>query len=361
VYLKKIIIKNFRNISETDLTFCKQFNIICGLNGQGKTNLIEAVYLLGNGRTFRSAKVTDLICYEKESADVYGVIDSCRLEHQININLNKSFRKVTLDGKNIHTAAELQGKMPVVVFNPDDLLMIKQGPDARRKYLDRIIYHADIGYLKKYQRYYNILKQRNVLLREKKRSYIDIIDEQLIEAGIKIITARGSFVKQLTDCLELSYNKISDNSEKVKMHYKPDVTADRYRDTIRDSLELDFQRGMTNRGPHRDDLLFLLNNRQLKQFGSQGQQRSFVLALKITELEQINICFGKYPILLLDDITSELDTLRVQNLISHITGNNIQTIITTTNSKLSDLYEFNHVTEFEVSSGIIRHKENNKI
>lgn len=359
MYLNNLKIRNFRNISEINLVLSNYFNIIYGLNGQGKTNLLEAIYLLGNGRTFRSAKINELISYNYETANICGLITNNNLEHQVNINLNKLFKKITLDGKNIQTAIELQGKMPVVIFSPDDVLMVKQGPDSRRKYLDRIIYNTDCNYLKKYQHYYQILKQRNILLKERKRNYIDLIDEQLIDAGIKIITARKLLVKDLTDRLKLFYNKIADYSEEPEIYYKQDVTAGKYKDIILNSMELDFQRGTTNRGPHRDDLVFLLNNKQLKQFGSQGQQRSFVLALKLAEIEQINSRFTSYPVLLLDDITSELDQIRVQNLISHVSENNIQTIITTTDHKLSFTYKFNYVRNFEVNNGSIKSEENN--
>ncbi len=336
--LTRIAIADFRNIASLRFTPGQRFNLIHGRNGQGKTNLLEAIYLLGSPRSFRTARRTDFIRQDQQTARVQGEIESGGITGCIDLNIESAGRRVELDGKGIQRASDLYGRLTTVVFSPDDTAMVRYGPETRRRYLDHAIYMCDIGYLNCWHAYQRILKQRNQLLKNSDRNGLDVWTEQLAETGAEIIIRRRGFVAGLTDMLQRHYGNISAGEETASLDYLPDGIASQDRDDVRDELlslfrrsqQTDFRQGNTSAGPHRDDLRFLLNGKPLKTFGSTGQQKSFVLALKMAEIDNLATIFGEPPLLLLDDLSSELDDARSGNLLHFLQNRDMQVFMTTT-------------------------------
>lgn len=316
----------------------ERFNLLYGLNGQGKTNLLEAIYLLGSPRSFRSARLPELIRHGERSAQIQGEVESGGVESRIRLTLEPAGRRVEIDGKGIQRASDLHGRLNAVVFSPDDTGMVRQGPEARRRYLDRAVYMGDIGYLHCWHGYHRILKQRNHLLKSADRSGLDTWTEQLAEAGAEVIERRQCYVALLDGILKRHYATISGDGETAGISYSPEGVQATAREAIRaELLELfarhsrsDERYGATTAGPHRDDLTLCLDGRPLKAFGSQGQQKSFVLALKMAEMDNLQAIFGEPPLLLLDDMSSELDARRNRNLMDFLFNRDIQVFITTT-------------------------------
>ena len=337
MYLKQVWLDQYRNIQTTGIQPARHLTVLYGYNGQGKTNFLESVYLLGNARPFRSAKIPDLIFHGCKTAAVRGVVLTAGVESDISLQLEHASRRVMVDGKTIQRAADLHGKLAVVIFSPDDTAMVKLGPETRRRYLDRSLYASNAGFLQDYHNYYRILKQRNALLKTKQQEGLDLWTEQLATAGIKLMEHRQQYSERLNQLLQEKYQQIAGEREKVSVVYQPDVACsaeDNHREALLNILhnqrEQDLKYKSTGRGPHRDDLSFLIGGRPLKGFGSQGQQRSFVLALKMAELEHLQETFGEPPVLLLDDIASELDRERMMNLLNYVRQQEVQVLITTT-------------------------------
>lgn len=334
--LRSILLENYRNIVAAELRPERQMTLLHGLNGQGKTNLLEAIYLLGNGRSFRTARIPDLIRQEQPAGTVCGSVLSCGVQSEIAIRLEGRQRRVTVDGKAVQRSSELHGKLAVVVFSPDDTGMVKQGPETRRRFLDRSLYGSNVGFLKEYHDYYRILKQRNSLLRNNSTAGLDVWTEQLITSGMRLMGHRNDYLKQLQPLVQQHYRWISGGREQVSIRYDADLEYDqadlqsRFLNKLQQGLPSDLRHGATGCGPHRDDLAFSIDGRPLKSFGSQGQQRSFVLALKLAELDHLQQTFGEPPLMLLDDIVSELDRERIYNLLDHLRRCQVQVLITTT-------------------------------
>jgi len=345
VYLKQLQLEQFRNLSSAWLEPARYLTILHGCNGQGKTNLLEAVYMLGSGRAFRTTRVPDLIQHGSAAAAVTGQVQSAGVENRLLLVLEGSTRRISIDAKAVHRAADLHGKLAAVIFTPDDTAMIKLGPETRRRYLDRSLYSANVGFLQDYHGYYRTLKQRNAVLKNNQQHELLLWTEQLAAAGIRLMQHRSRYLSELQHLLQHQYTRIAGTSETVALQYKPDVaitSADDLLETMLAHQEQDLRYKTTGRGPHRDDLLFLINDRPLKGFGSQGQQRSFVLALKLAELDHLQQAFGEEPVLLLDDIASELDRQRISNLLTYLRQRQVQVLITTT-----DVTPFRHLLQHD--------------
>jgi DNA replication and repair protein RecF len=273
--------------------------------------------------------------------------------------LETAGRRVDIDGKGIHKASDLHGRLNAIIFSPDDTGMVRMGPETRRRYLDRAVYTGDIGYLHCWHDYQRILKQRNHLLKCSDKTGLDIWTEKLAVAGGEVIERRLRFVAMLDGKQCRHYATISDHSETSRISYRPDGVQSSEREYIRQELLELFKRheraderyGTTTAGPHRDDLTFTLNDRQLKAFGSQGQQKSFVLALKMAEMENLQDIFGESPLLLLDDMSSELDSGRNRNLMEFLTTRDIQVFVTTTERAPALLEAAPHCAVFRMEDG----------
>src|SRR6266568_3948219 len=357
--LCSVAVADFRNVCSVHIEPGERFNLLYGLNGQGKTNLLEAIYLLGSPRSFRTSRLQELVRHGERQARILGTVESNGIENSLRLVIEAAGRKVEIDGKAVHKASELHGKLNSVVFSPDDTGMVRSGPESRRRYLDRAVYMGDIGYLHCWHSYQRILKQRNHLLKSSDRTGLDIWTEQLAETGAEVIDRRLRFVAVLDNKLRKYYATISGNSETSSLGYQPDGVQSSDRELIREELLELFKRhqrsderyGTTTAGPHRDDLAFILDERPLKAFGSQGQQKSFVLALKMAEMDNLCDTFGEAPLLLLDDMSSELDARRNHNLMEFLTTREIQVFITTTERSPALLAAAPHCAVFHVEDG----------
>ncbi|MBT1070709.1 DNA replication/repair protein RecF [Pelotalea chapellei] len=360
MYLRYLAIVGFRNLEAVRIEPGRRFNLFYGLNGQGKTNLLEAVYLLGNTRSFRSARLPEYIRHGQPQARIQGDIASAGIHNSIKATLEPGGRRVELDGKALHRASDLHGKLNAVVFSPDDAGMIRSGPEARRRYLDRAVYQSDIGYLHCWHGYQRILKQRNHLLKSADKSGLEIWTEQLAQMGAEVIERRLQFVYQLNDIMQRHYATISGGCETAGIAYRPEGIQGVRREEIFPQLLDLFDRhsrsderfGTTTAGPHRDDVQFFLDGRPLKAFGSQGQQKSFILALKMAEMENLQSTFEEPPLLLLDDMSSELDSCRHANLVDFLTSRDVQVFMTTTERSPALLgHAAAHCSIFHVQGG----------
>ncbi|MDD5286033.1 MAG: DNA replication/repair protein RecF [Desulfuromonadaceae bacterium] len=357
--LLHLAVSNFRNIGSLRMEPGERFNLFYGLNGQGKTNLLEAIYLLGSPRSFRTSRLPELIKHGERMSQVQGAVESAGIRNKINIMLETTGRRVDIDGKGVKRASDLHGRLNAVVFSPDDTSMVKMGPEARRRYLDRAVYTGDIGYLYCWHDYHRILKQRNHLLKCSDKTGLDIWTEKLAEAGGEVVERRLSFVAELDNKLRRHYATIADDNETSRISYQPEGVQSTKREPIREELLELFKRhessderyGTTTAGPHRDDLTLLLDDRHLKAFGSQGQQKSFVLALKMAEMDNLQEIFGEPPLLLLDDMSSELDVRRNHNLMEFLAARDIQVFVTTTQRSPALLDNDSHRAVFRMEGG----------
>lgn len=367
MFVKEIRLKHYRNIATGLLEPGRYLTILHGNNGQGKTNLLEAIYLLGTARTFRTGKVTDLIQHETSATLVQGIVETAGLTSKISHQLETNgIRRVSVDGKTVHRANDLHGKLAAVVFSPDDTAMVKLGPEIRRRYLDRSLYMGDQGFLQRYHSYYRTLKHRNALLKSGQLEELDLWTEQLAIAGVRLMEHRQRYVTTLNSLLQHNYGILAGEQEQVSVQYRPDCGAEAavdpvaFSNLLQQQTDQDLRYKTTGRGPHRDDLVFYIQGRALKGFGSQGQQRSFVLALKLAEMEHLQQTFGEMPILLLDDIASELDRKRINNLLHYVREQEVQVIITTT-----DIAAFTSVLQDDskrccIEGGILTYEGNGK-
>lgn len=364
--LKHLAVAGFRNLNAARINPGRHFNLLYGLNGQGKTNLLESIFLLGNSRSFRNARLPELIRHDQRIAHIQGEVESGGTHSTIRLTLEPAGRRVEIDGKAAHRASELHGRLNAVVFSPDDTGMVRLGPETRRRFLDRAVYMGDIAYLHCWHGYNRILKQRNHLLKSADQSGLDTWTEQLAETGAEVVERRLQFVVQLNDRLQQHYCTISGTGEQAGIDYQPEGVQARQRKAIRDQLlELfnrhlrsDLRLGTTTSGPHRDDLQLTLDGRSLKAFGSQGQQKSFVLALKMAEMDNLQAIFGEPPLLLLDDMSSELDPQRSMNLMEFLTSRDIQVFITTTERSPGLLGRSSHCAVFRVEDGNLTYEGN---
>ena len=364
--LINLSIAGFRNIESVRFIPAQHFNLIYGQNGQGKTNMLEALYLMGNPRSFRNARLPDFIGYDQKKAQIQGEVESSGMHTRIRVTLENVGRRVELDGKVIQKASDLYGKVNMVVFSPDDTCMVKFGPESRRRFLDRAVYTCDIGYLQCWHSYHRNLKQRNQLLKNNDKSSLDTWTERLAETGADVIFRRQGFVKRLGVALKQHYGTISGEGETACISYAPEgITSTEQGGIQTELLQLiekhhqnDLRYGTTTAGPHRDDLTFQLNGRPLKSFGSTGQQKSFVLALKMAELNTVQEIFGEAPLLLLDDVSSELDATRNSNFLTFLTDMNIQVFITTTERSPALLGAGAHYAVFHMEDGNLTFKGN---
>jgi DNA replication and repair protein RecF len=363
--LKKITIFSFRNIEGAEIYPDVRFNIIVGNNAQGKTNLLEAIYLLGTMKSFRLAKNPDLIKYGTSYALLKGLVDKDGISQEIILLVENSGKKVRVDNKAVAQISDFFGCLNMVVFSPDDIAMVRGLPDSRRRYLDRAIFAGDMGYLSIHQEYYRILKNRNHLLKRGDRNGLDTWTERLAEVGSRLVAKRISYLQEISKLLSEFYAIIAGPYEHAEALYrseiiKKDGTSGSV-ETIRlELLEIfdrnsmeEQRRGLTLTGPHRDDIQFSMNGRFLKYYGSQGEHRSFVLALKMAEIEYIKRRYGSPPVLLLDDMTSELDMDRNHNFMEFLKRKDMQVFITTTSLDNVGLSGIQNYAVFPVKGGAI--------
>jgi len=337
--LKKFALSSFRNLEEIELSFGPRFNIFFGSNAQGKTNLLEAIYLLGTMKSFRLARNSELIQWGAPYGVLRGWVERDGVTREISLLLEKQGKKVRVDRKPVVKLADFFGSLNVVVFSPEEMAMAKGMPDLRRRYLDRAIFSGDADYLRLHHEYYLILRNRNDLLKSGDTSGLDVWSDQLAEAGARLICKRVAYLDQIGPLLKEFYDAIAGGREEAALTYLPHLPEGELshregslllREALARTAAEERRRGTTLVGPHRDDVEFVLGGKPLKRTASQGQQRSFVLALKMAEIAYLEKNFGSPPILLLDDMTSELDPERNRNLMEFLEQKRMQVFITTT-------------------------------
>ena len=332
--IESIELKNYRNYDELHMEFSPGTNILYGNNAQGKTNILEAVYVCCTTKSHRGSKDRDMIHFHEDESHIKLNIRKNDVPYRIDMHLKKNKAKgVAINGVPIRKASELFGIVNVVFFSPEDLNLIKNGPAERRKFIDLELCQLNRLYVHSLVSYNRILMQRNKLLKELmfKPEYeetLDIYDMQLVQFGREIIRYRLDFIARLNEIIFDIHFNLSGEKEHLKIIYDPDVETECFEHQLRKSRQQDIKQKTTLTGPHRDDIGFFIDEIDIRKFGSQGQQRTAALSLKLAEIELVKKIVKDYPILLLDDVLSELDGNRQNHLLSAI--NHIQTMITCT-------------------------------
>ncbi len=332
--LSRLLLADFRNIAEADLSFSSGMNVLYGQNAQGKTNVLEAVMVCATGRSHRTRLDSQLVQFEKREAHIRAFVDRRQRIDKIDVHIKKEEKKgVAVNGVSVRRSGELFGTLHTVLFSPEDLQLMKQGPAERRRFLDLELCQLSRVYYHNLQQYYKVLKQRNRLLKsmQKQRNLkatLDVWDEQLEQYASQVIRSRSSFTETLSAIAHGLHDGITDGREELVIQYRPNCGAEELRKKWKQNLEKDILYGNTSHGPHKDDLLFLVNGNDVKLYGSQGQQRTAALSAKLAEITLIQQEAREKPILLLDDVLSELDDQRQQDLVETIHG--VQTILTCT-------------------------------
>ena len=357
LYVKSLDLKNFRNYESLSVSFDPGINILYGSNAQGKTNILEAVYLAGTTKSHRGTRDRDMIRMGEEESHIRMLVDRNRNEYRIDVHLKKNRPKgVALNGFPVKKAADLYGITSLVFFSPEDLGIIKNGPSGRRRFLDLVLCSLDRVYLSDLTKYGKILSQRNALLHEaafdaKRISEIDIWDMQLAETGKKIIRKRAEFLEMFGRTASEKHKLLTDGKENLEIIYEPNVPDHLMEDKTQRNRDYDLRTRETHAGPHRDDLCIRVNGMDLRVYGSQGQQRTAAVSMKTAEIAVTEKVRNVSPVLLLDDVLSELDRDRQNALLGGIS--NTQTIITCTglDDYIASSFQANHI--FRVSSGSV--------
>ena len=332
--IRSIELKNFRNYENLEISFDEGTNILFGDNAQGKTNILEAAYMSGTTKSHKGSRDREMIRFGKEEAHLKTVVVRGGREYQIDMHLKKNRAKgIAIDKIPIKKASELFGILNIVFFSPEDLNIIKNGPVERRRFLDSELCQLDRIYLADLTNYNKILAQRNKLLKDMiyRPSLSDTLpvwDMQLIETGKKIIRRRKQFVDELREIVSDIHYRISGGKEELFLKYEPNIDDIFFEDELSRAKEKDKKLCQTSVGPHRDDLLFSIGDVDIRKYGSQGQQRTSALSLKLSEIELVRKSISDTPVLLLDDVLSELDSSRQNYLLNNISDT--QTIITCT-------------------------------
>lgn len=334
--IKKIILKNYRNYDNLEIDFNNNLNIIIGDNAQGKTNLLESIYVLAVTKSFLSITDKGLIKFNNKFAIVKGVLDSNNSKDNLEILFNDNGKVVRINNKEIKKLSDYISKMNVVIFSTDNIRMFKESPGARRKYFNVQISQMNRKYLKLLNDYNVILRQRNEFLKiinlnkKSDMDYLDILDNKYVDISIDVYNYRNEYVDSINNYLDDMFYSITDNKG-LMLKYISNMDNDReiLLDKLKKNLNKEIMYKMTLIGPNRDDFCFYLDNKNLSLYGSQGQIRSAVLALKMSEVLLFTDKVGESPILLLDDMFSELDINKRNNILRHLI-NDVQTVITTT-------------------------------
>ncbi len=359
--IKSLELADFRNYETINISFDKGTNILYGDNAQGKTNILEAIYVSATTKSHKGSKDKEIVNFNKEEAHIRTYLEKEDVEYRVDMHLRKNKSKgIAIDGQKIKKAADLLGLLNVVFFSPEDLAIIKNGPSERRRFADMELCQLDNFYLYNLNHYNKIINQRNKLLKDISfnpglKETLNIWDSQLVSFGSKIIERRNLFTEQLCEIIGNIHNKLSGGKEELIVKYEPDVSIEEFENKMRENQEKDIRCKMTQSGPHRDDFSFIVNGIDIRKFGSQGQQRTAALSLKLSEIELVKKMTKDTPVLLLDDVLSELDSSRQNYLLNSI--GEIQTIITCTglDEFVNNRFEINRI--FKVSNGVISMNE----
>ena len=371
--VNRLRIKNYRNFIEAEVELNKSLNIFIGDNGQGKTNLMESIYVASIGSTFRLNSENELINFFENKSTIEIYLTKNNYDIKIEINLEKNKKKtVLINGVKLDKTSEMIGILNNVIFTPDDMKIIKGSPIERRKFVNIDISQIKPKYKYLLNKYKKVTTERNILLKNyytnsENKDIISIWNDYLVNIGTEIILYRNEYINNLKKYAIDIHSNLTGNKEKLNISYytnlgnidnlKKDEIKKIFYEKIKNNFKNELERGSSMFGPHKDDLIIKINDKECKYFASQGQQRSAILALKLAEIEIIKDEIGEYPVLLLDDVLSELDNKRKSYLIEHIEG--IQTIITTTDdTDLNILTENFDKKNFYINQGKIRNITN---
>jgi len=366
LHVKNIRLINFRNYNNISLDFNRKTNVFLGKNAQGKTNLLEAIYICATGRSFRTNRDREIINFAKKEAYVGANANIGDYDKFIEVKMERDRpKRIRINKTELKNYRELYSGLNVIVFSPDDLKLVKEGPQERRNFLDLEISQIKPVYNHNILRYNKILFQRNNLLRLNRfnsdiENLLEVFDLQLANIGTDIVLERKKYIGEINQICKSTHNKISSYRENLELSYISNIDIydnkldmeEYYVNMLKKNRKKDIEASSTQLGPHRDDIYISVNDRELKTFGSQGQQRTAVLSIKLSELELIRRQKGFFPVLLLDDVFSELDEERKKYLISFF--KDIQTLITTTDT--TDLKELDNIEKsvFHIENGSIR-------
>lgn len=326
MHIQKIKIENFRNYHEEEVSFHENVNVIVGDNAQGKTNLLESIYVSSLGRSFRTTKDKEMIRFEEPFARILANYITEDQEKKVDIGFSKEGKKeIKVNNIKVEKMTEMLNHFYVVVFSPDDLKIVKEEPEKRRNFIDRELCKMRISYLNNLVQYKKVLMQRNAYLKsdKKDRQAMQVWDDALSQYGARVILQRQTFVEEINLISKKIHEKITQGKEQLDIKYQPSVKPEddldqlieKMQKKLADNYKSDVYAGNTGVGPHKDDLLILINGIAARQYGSQGQQRTAALSMKLAEINLIEKEKGEKPILLLDDVLSELDGDRQKYLI----------------------------------------------
>ena len=334
MYVESIELENYRNYRNVKVEFGRNTNILYGNNAQGKTNILESIYMAATTKSHRGSKDRDIIRIGEDESHIRLFVNKQDISHRIDMHLRKNKNKgVAIDGIPIRRAIELYGLLNVIFFSPEDLTIIKNGPAERRRFMDLELCQISRLYYQNLSSYNKILNQRNNLLKQiyynkNLMDTLDVWNTQLVDSGVRIIKERRNFIEMMNEIIGDIHSRLTSGREKLEIIYECNVDEDSFEKALQEKLETDLRYSSTQSGPHRDDISFLINGIDARKYGSQGQQRTVALSLKMAEIKLVKRIINDNPILLLDDVMSELDTSRRDALIEEI--KDIQTIITCT-------------------------------
>ena len=361
--VESLKLQNYRNYEYLNMNFDEKINIIYGDNAQGKTNILESMYVCATSKSHRGSKDREIIRFDNDESHIKVNVKKNDMNYRIDMHLKKNKPKgIAVNGIPIKRAVELFGILNIVFFSPEDLNIIKNGPSERRRFIDMELSQLDKIYLDCLINYNKVVNQRNSLLkeyafsgREDIISSLDIWDMQLVKYGNDVIKSREKFVKEINDLVKSIHTKLSGDREQLEIIYEPCVKEQDFESELVRVRDRDLKFKCTNIGPHKDDMCFLINGMDVRKYGSQGQQRTAALSLKLAEIELVKQIIHDTPVLFLDDVLSELDSRRQNFLLDSI--GNIQTMITCTgiDEFINNRFSINKI--FKVVNGTVSSME----
>ncbi|ANE46022.1 recombinase RecF [Paenibacillus swuensis] len=368
MFLKRMALQHYRNYDNVQIETDANVNIFIGPNAQGKTNLLEAIFVMALTKSHRTSKDKELISWNGSAAQLHSEIEKKYGAVTLDLSISALGKKAKINGLEQRKLSNFIGALNVVMFAPEDLEIVKGAPGIRRRFLDMEIGQVQPAYLHDLSQYHKILLQRNNALKAmnpggaSNQALMDVWNEQLVSYGTKIMKKRQNFINKLQIWAERIHSGITGGTEQIRIDYAPSfgskdigdetIVFEQFMLKLSQVKDQEFRRGMTLVGPHRDDLVFSINGKDVQTFGSQGQQRTTALSLKLAEIELIREEVGEYPILLLDDVLSELDQSRQTQLIETF-QNKVQTFITTTGIESVNLNKLKAAKIFQVRDGSI--------
>ena len=369
--LNNLQLVNFRNYDNLHLEFNEKVNLLVGRNGQGKTNIVESIYMLAFGKSFRTSKDKEIIKFDTENLYVGGSFSKEHTNGLIEIAISKNKKGIKVNKIHIQKIHELLGNINVVIFSPEDLRLVKEGPKERRLFIDKEISQIMPKYYNYLTNYNKILFQRNQLLKSKyvDSALLEVYDESLARYGSYIYILRRDFIKKIAEIANNMHGNLTDSIEDLSITYKnqmdisdEDTTAtiyDKFLEKLKSNRNHDMETRTTKYGLHKDDLNIFVNGLDVRLYGSQGQQRTASISLKLSEIELIKNEIGEYPILILDDVFSELDETRQKLLVDNLSV--VQMFITTAEVSHKNIFDKSKTTIFNIKQGCVMNIENGGI